>query len=140
MKEIKYLLEDYLSTETIFRITNSRILDGGRSSFYCEGEKINLWIRIVDNALESENYEKGYCPGGLYINDYLVEINSKLEKILIDILRKAKLPVDWYEKSLDEEIRGMNNMGELEEYSIKQKINFIESENYLRLGKLTKRI
>ena len=140
MDVIKYLTKVYPRTKDKFTITNSTILDGGRNSFFCEYKEIKFWIRIVDNAVESEKYHKGYCPGGLYLNDTLIKINSELEKTLIDVLENINIIEDWYNEKIPEKFLGMDSIGRIEKYRVDQKISFIKSCDYIRLGKLTKRI
>lgn len=142
MNATEYLLKVYPENKTEFIISNSTLLDGGRSSFYCESSDINLWIRIVDKAVESETYYKGLCPGGLYVNDTLVEINSELEKIVLSVLENAKLD-KVYNIQLskeDQKIFGVSSYAEGERKRINEIINFVKSEEYLRLGKITRRI
>ncbi len=140
MDAIEYLTKVYPRTKDKFTITNSTVLDGGRSSFFCEYKEIKFWIRIVDKAAESEKYHKGYCPGGLYLNDTLIEINSELQKILIDVLENINIIEDWYNEKLPEKFLGMDNIGLIEKSRVNEKIGFIKSYDYIRLGKLTKRI
>jgi len=73
--------------ETV-EILNIVLLGGGRTSFYCQNDSNNFWIRIVTNGFEDLPYKQGYWPGGLYFNDRLIEFDSDEEKQLATILKK----------------------------------------------------
>lgn len=126
-----------VSGEIIIR--NLFVLDGGRTSIYCENNGRFFWIRLVTNSVTDEPFEDGYWPGGLYMNDRLIDINSKEEESILGFLRKIKTPKNCYESSfiMDGEL---TNHGLLNEKHIQFLINFLESNEYQKLGVKTGRM
>ena len=120
-------------TEIIDTVT----LDGGRTSFYCENQGTRFWLRTVHNGLESTPYKEGYWPGGLYLNEELIEVHSEKEKQIINLLSKIKIPKKQYSiyyKELD------TNDGKILEELVQFIIEFLNSEKYIALAKKTGRL
>ncbi len=119
------------------KITNFSLLDNGRTSFYCENQNEKFWIRTVINGFEDKPYKDGYWPGGLYFNEELIEVHSKKEKQVIDILSKIKTPKEWHSKysKLSKKSDG-ERIQELVQYVI----DFLKSEKYIDFAKKTERL
>lgn len=112
-------------------------LSGGRTSLYCKNLGEKFWIRTVHDGFEDKPYKKGYWPGGLYLNEDLIEYNSKEEKSLIKILSKIKVPEEWY-SIYHEELK--TNDGQITEELIAFIIGFLKSEKYISLAQKTGRL
>lgn len=119
------------------------LLDGGRTTYYCELNGTQFVIRYVHYGSEELPYEKGYWPGGLYFDDYLVEVNSKEEKLIIKTLKRLTINKKHYEITMPEfegEDGMIQNHGEVLEDVIRSGIDFIGSSKYINLALKTGRL
>ena len=100
-------------------------------------------IRYVSQGSEELPYEKGYWPGGLYFDDYLVEVNSKEEKLIINTLKRLTINKKQYEHLMPEfetEYGVVKNHGEALENVIRSGLEFIGSPKYINLALKTGRL
>jgi hypothetical protein len=142
MKFLNGLL--FLSENTgVPEILGVGLLDGGRTTYYCELNGTQFMIRYVHYGSEELSYEKGYWPGGLYFDDYLVEVNSKEEKLINDTLKRLTINKKEY-AHLIPEFQGkcgmIKNHGEALEDVIRSGIEFIGSPKYISLALKTGRL
>lgn len=128
-----------IDLEKSINLKDLTVLDGGRTSYLCEQHEFQFTIRIVRDCNKYEKFEKGYCPGALYLNNNLVKIKSSIEERIIQILENLIIEQSEYDSKLDFDNYGFNNMGELIKNTIKKHIKFIKSDRYLEIAKLTGR-
>jgi len=137
-KDFKVDITNALMISGEGKVKDLFVLDGGRTSLYCEKSGKFFWIRLVTNGFLDKPYEDGYWPGGLYLNNDLIEINSKEEKSILKFLEGIKTPKSWYDNSFDLDGE-LTNHGILTEKHIQFLINFIRSPKYQELGVVTGR-
>ncbi len=114
------------------------VLDGGRTSYYCCSNEKNFVIRIVHNGFEDIPFKTGYCPGGIYFDNSLLEVNSIEEKIICNIL--GTMNVQNFAKKFDSADEEFEDSEQLLLHMIRSHIKFIGSKDYYRLAKITGRI
>lgn len=136
--DFKVDITDALMISGEGKVNDLFVLDGGRTSLYCENSRKFFWIRLVTNGSLDKPFEAGYWPGGLYINNDLIKINSEEERNILTFLKGIKPPKSWYDNSFNLDGESTNH-GIATEKHIQFLINFIQSSKYQELGVITER-
>ena len=116
-------------------ILDFTLLGGGRSS-YCKTGNKKFWIRIVTNGFEETPYKDGYWPGGLYLNDKLIEFSSEEERELgavIERLSVSKEYLSFFQRDKHENV--IKSTNELVGWIV----DFLKSNKYILLAEKTGR-
>ncbi|WP_299621450.1 hypothetical protein [uncultured Tenacibaculum sp.] len=92
-------------------------MDGGSVTLTCKNDKEqNFKVHFVQNMIFEipEDFEE--LPGRLYFNNELIEQRSDLERDIINSLEK----------------KIVSGLGKLEKALLKEKLDYIKSEEYLK--------
>lgn len=104
-------------------------MDGGSVTLHCTiKDERKIIIEVVQHVSLGKN-EWTKIPGSLYLNNVLVSIRSPLERKIVKALKNATFSSDY-----------KTNSFKLDKRIIQEKIDFIESDNFIEIARKMGRI